>query len=78
MEIIIQRLLACLFVQLIVALCAYGFVFGFGAFLALTAGYVLLVWCYWRVVVGRPRVEVCGAFVGSFDGQSYYTEVLSW
>lgn len=63
----------CLMLSLcIVASCAYGFAFGFVAFLAVVAGLLLVTLLYWRSVVNRPRVVACGAFVGEFLGDRYY------
>lgn len=63
----------CLMLALcIVAACAYGFVFGFAAFLAVVAGFVVAVMLWHRYVVCRPRYVARGAFVGEYLGSRYY------
>lgn len=63
----------CLMLALcIIAPCAYGFAFGFVAFLAVVAGLALVTLLWRRYVVCRPRVVACGAFVGEFLGDRYY------
>jgi hypothetical protein len=52
-----------------------GFTAGFGGFLLYVVGVVLVAWCYWRLVVSRPRVAPQRAFVGVYDGLSYYMDM---
>lgn len=66
----------CLMLSLcIVASCAYGFAFGFVAFLAVVAGFVVAVMLWRRFVVCRPRYVARGAFVGTYLGYDFYMEV---
>lgn len=66
----------CLMLALcIIAPCAYGFAFGFVAFLAVVVGLSLVTLLWHRFVVCRPRVQRCGAFVGTYYGYDFYMEV---
>jgi hypothetical protein len=61
--------------MLISAALVTGFTCGFGGFLAYVCGVSLVAYGYWRLVVNRPRVAPQRAFVGVYDGLSYYMDM---
>ena len=61
---------------LISAALVTGFTAGFGGFLLYVCGVALVAWCYWRMVVSRPRVQVVGVWEWRrFGSRVVYMEV---
>ena len=52
-----------------------GFTAGFGGFLLYVCGIGAATWMYRALVVNRPRVAPQRAFVGVYDGLSYYMDM---